>query len=315
MTLTQLQIFALVMEMRGFTAAASRLGISQSAVSHALKALERELGVALISRRHAQPELTDIGRQLLQRARAILGLAETMRQEASDAKGLRRGTLRIGSFGPTSSMRLLPLILKPFHKAYPGIEVHIDEAPDLQIVQALEDRRIDLGFVVLPDDRFDTHALAEDQMVAVVPHEHPLAKRGAISLKELCEAPFILTGAGSGELVSRLFIAARLAPKIRYRSSQLLSTLETVARGDGVTIVAELSLPREGFRNCAVRPLDPPVRRRIGLAALSASEASPAAKVFIQTAMKLKRAGQLPGLNIAHEHKGRYWRSQLDEGA
>lgn len=133
MTLTQLEIFSLVAELQGFTSAAHRLGISQSAVSHAIKALEQELGVELLRRQQSQVELSDIGQQLLLRARAMLGLASTLRQEAADARGMKSGTLRIGSFGPTASIGLLPKILPRYRAAYSGIEVHIDEGPDRQV--------------------------------------------------------------------------------------------------------------------------------------------------------------------------------------
>lgn len=196
MTLTQLEIFSLVAELQGFTSAAHRLGISQSAVSHAIKGLEEELGVALFRRHQAQVELSDIGAQLLGRARAMLGLANTLQQEAADARGMKRGTLRIGSFGPTSSTYLLPKILNRFRLEYPGIEVHVDEGPDRQVMQWLDERRIDIGFVVLEQERFDTFALFEDQMVALLPADHKLAAREQVSLKELCNDPFALTEAG-----------------------------------------------------------------------------------------------------------------------
>ncbi|WJV25982.1 MULTISPECIES: LysR family transcriptional regulator [Pseudomonas] len=289
MTLSQLQIFSLVAELRGFTSAASRLGISQSAVSHALKSLEQELGVELIRRHQSLVELTDIGQQLLLRARAILGLAATMEQEAADARGMKRGTLRIGSFGPTSSMKLLPAILRSYREAHPGIEVHIDEGPDRQVLQWLEERRIDVGFVVLPQERFDCFALVEDQMVALIPSQHGLAAKDSVSLAELCDDPFILTEAGSAELVSRLFLAARLSPNIRYRSSQLLSTLETVARGDALTLVAQLSLPEANDPRYRVKALSPPARRQVGLAVLDRRQASPATLAFIEQARSLYR--------------------------
>lgn len=289
MTLSQLQIFSLVAELRGFTSAAGRLGISQSAVSHALKSLEQELGVELIRRHQSLVELTDIGQQLLLRARAILGLAATMEQEAADARGMKRGTLRIGSFGPTASMKLLPAILQRYRQAHPGIEVHIDEGPDRQVLQWLEERRIDVGFVVLPQERFDCFALVEDQMVALIPSQHALATKDSVSLAELCDDPFILTEAGSAELVSRLFLTARLSPNIRYRSSQLLSTLETVARGDALTLVAQLSLPGSGDPRYRVKPLSPPARRQVGLAVLDRRQASPATLAFIEQARNLYR--------------------------
>ncbi|AZE17791.1 LysR family transcriptional regulator [Pseudomonas chlororaphis subsp. aureofaciens] len=289
MTLSQLQIFSLVAELRGFTSAASRLGISQSAVSHALKSLEQELGVELIRRHQSLVELTDIGQQLLLRARSILGLAATMEQEAADARGMKRGTLRIGSFGPTSSMKLLPAILRSYREAHPGIEVHIDEGPDRQVLQWLEERRIDVGFVVLPQERFDCFALVEDQMVALIPSQHGLAAKDSVSLAELCDDPFILTEAGSAELVSRLFLTARLSPNIRYRSSQLLSTLETVARGDALTLVAQLSLPEANDPRYLIKALSPPARRQVGLAVLDRRQASPATLAFIEQARSLYR--------------------------
>ncbi|QJI39948.1 LysR family transcriptional regulator [Pseudomonas sp. ADAK2] len=287
MTLTQLEIFSLVAELHGFTAAANRLGISQSAVSHALKALEQELGVELLRRHQSQVELSDIGQQLLLRARAMLGLANTLRQEAADARGMKRGTLRIGSFGPTSSIKLLPKILENYRAAHPGIEVHIDEGPDRQVIQWLEERRIDVGFVVLPEERFDTFALIEDQMVALLPANHPLTAHASLSLNDLCQDPFVLTEAGSSELVSRLFNAARLTPNIRFRCSQLLSTLDTVGRGDALTVVAESSLPEDDDRRYVKRPLSPAVKRQVGLAVLDQRQSSPATLAFIQLASGL----------------------------
>ncbi|WP_085717590.1 LysR family transcriptional regulator [Pseudomonas sp. B28(2017)] len=287
MTLSQLEIFSIVAELHGFTAAANRLGISQSAVSHALKSLEQELGVELLRRHQSRVEPSDIGQQLLLRARAMLGLANTLRQEAADARGMKRGTLRIGSFGPTSSIKLLPLILQQYRAAHPGIEVHIDEGPDRQVLQWLEERRIDIGFVVLPEERFDTVALIEDQMVALLPASHPLTAYDSLGLKDLCHAPFVLTEAGSSELVSRLFTEARLTPNIRYRCSQLISTLDVVARGDGVTVVAEGSLPNQIDSRCVKKPLSPAVLRQVGLAVLDRRQASPATLAFINLAKSL----------------------------
>ena len=287
MTLTQLEIFSLVAELHGFTPAANRLGISQSAVSHALKSLEQELGVELLRRHQSRVEPSDIGQQLLLRARAMLGLANTLRQEAADARGMKRGTLRIGSFGPTSSIKLLPLILQQYRVAHPGIEVHIDEGPDRQVLQWLEERRIDIGFVVLPEERFDTVALIEDQMVALLPADHPLAVHDSLNLKDLCAFPFVLTEAGSSELVSRLFTAARLTPNIRYRCSQLMSTLDVVARGDGVTVIAESSLPHQSDSRYVKKPLSPTVVRQVGLAVLDRRQASPATLAFIELAASL----------------------------
>lgn len=289
MTFTQLEIFALVAELNSFTQAGLRLGISQSAVSHAVAALEEEWGVALFERQRGGVSLTDIGRQLVTRSREVVGLSATLRQEAAAARGLKRGTLRIGSFGPTSSIRLLPALLDAYRKQYPDIDVRVDEGSDQNVRAWLLDRRIDLGFVVLPDERFDTEPIAEDQMVVLLPPGHALAERERISLPALCAYPFIMTECGSCDLVEALFTAARLKPDTRHRSSQVLSVMALVARGEGWSILAELSLPPEPWSlPCVVRPLQPVARRRIGLAMLDASQASPAARAFVSLARRLR---------------------------
>ena len=140
---------------------------------------------------------------------------------------------------------------------------------------------------VLPEERFDTVALIEDQMVALLPADHPLAVHDSLNLKDLCAFPFVLTEAGSSELVSRLFTAARLTPNIRYRCSQLISTLDVVARGDGVTVVAEGSLPNQSDSRYVKKPLSPTVVRQVGLAVLDRRQASPATLAFIELAASL----------------------------
>lgn len=290
MTFTQLEIFALVAELRGFTAAALQLSISQSAVSHALKSLERELGVDLIKRHQAAIEVTEVGQQLLGRAREILGLAEAMRQEVADARGLKRGSLRIGSFGPTSSLKLLPAILDEYRRRYPDIEIHVDEDADDEVIQWIQDRRVDVGFVVLPEERFDTLSLVEDQLVALVPASHALAAKPAVTLAELCKGPFIMSEGGCAALIEPLFTAAGLTPQVRYRISQMITIFGMVERGDGVAIVAELALPdgvEQSHPGLVKLPLRPRVKRRVGLAVHDMRQLTPAAKAFMDVAKAL----------------------------
>lgn len=287
MTFTQLEIFVTVAEMRGFTLAALRLGISQSAVSHAIRALEQELKVQLVERQQAAVEVTELGQRLLVRAREILGLAEAMRQDAAVARGLNQGLIRIGSFGPTSSLKLLPAILKAYRARYPGIEIQIDEGPDAAVIQWVADRRVDVGFAVLPDERFDTVPLVEDQLVALIQLGHPLAARRALSLQDLVGEPFIMPEQGCSALVEPLFAQAGLAPRVRYRLSQMVTVLGLIDTGDGITVMPELALPYamdETHPRIAVRPLRPMVKRRVGLVLRNLAQASPAVQAFAEIA-------------------------------
>jgi len=293
MTFTQLEIFTLVAELRGFSAAAMQLGISQSAVSHALKALEKEMGVDLIVRHQASAELTEVGRQLLLRAREILGLSEAMRQEAADVLGQRQGTLRIGSFGATSSLNLLPAITAQFRQRYPGIELRIDEGADHEVVQWIRERRVDVGFLVLPDERFDTVPLVQDQMMALLPRSHALAGAASVTLAQLCADPFIMSEAGCAALIEPLFANARLKPDVPYHISQMITIFDMVSRGTGVSIVAEMALPQRlasQYPELVALPLNPPVLRKVGLAVRDRRQNTPATEAFLELARQMAPA-------------------------
>ena len=156
------------------------------------------------------------------------------------------------------------------------------------MVHWLQDKRIDIGFVTLPDERFDTFKVKEDQMVAILPLGHPLAENDAVSLKKLCEYPFNLTHAGSGKTVMDLFHAQKLTPKIQFKTRQLLSTFALVARGEAVSIVAQLAIP-EHSHNLVVKPLLPAIKRSVAFAVNNESEASPATQAFIKIAKAMHK--------------------------
>ncbi|KJK02306.1 LysR family transcriptional regulator [Burkholderiaceae bacterium 26] len=287
MTFTQLEIFAVVAELRSFTAAGQRLAISQSAVSHALKQLETEWGVTLLSRGPAGIQVTDAGKSVLLRVRELLGISEAIRQEVAAMRGLNRGVLRIGSFGTSSSLQLLPKILKQFTQRYPEIDVFVDEGEDEEVSQWLLERRVDAGFVVLPDERFDTVPLVEDQFVALIPAGHPLANKRALSLSDVSTMPFIMTLAGSASAIERLFEAERLRPTVKQRYAQIITIIKMVESSAGFSIVADLAAPDEVMALCPgviKKPLTPKVKRSVGLAVLKREHASPAVEAFLKVA-------------------------------
>jgi DNA-binding transcriptional LysR family regulator len=92
-----------------------------------------------------------------------------------------------------------------FGQKYPEIELRVFEAGDREVVEWLHDRYVDVGFVILPNEMVDTIQIAEDQLVVVIPADHPLAKRSAIRPAELASEPFILSGGGSRQLIEEVF--------------------------------------------------------------------------------------------------------------
>lgn len=290
MTLTQLEIFSKLAELKNFTHTAQLLNISQSAISHALKALEKKWETQLFYRNNNEVELTAAGQRLLPYANEILNVAHMIQQEVMDLKGLKTGTLRIGSFGASSSNVLIPLILKQFAQHHPEVEVLVMEGTDKDVLQWIDERKVDLGFVVLPETRFDSFALLEDIFVALLPNDLEIAQKPAVQLQELLDHPFIMTSAGSQNHVMELFKAAQLTPQIKYNLSQILSILNMVNQGAGVSIVADLALDTNIlslYPNVVKRPLSPNIKRSIGLAVKNKQQMSPTAKAFVELAVQL----------------------------
>jgi DNA-binding transcriptional LysR family regulator len=283
MTLGQLELFVALVEAGGFSAAGARLGISQSSVSHTVKALEQALGTTLFDRRQAPPVLTDGAQRLLPHARALLSSAEAIRQEVQAEQGLKSGLLRIGSFGPSSSLRLLPQLLRAFALRHPGVEVRVDEEADGVIAQWLVDRRVELGFVTLPEERFDTVHLASDEYVVVLPERHPLAAQEAVRPRQLHRQPFIASSAGCGDEIAGILARAGAQPLDLFRMPQVMSVLGLVAQGLGVSVSVRLALP-DAWPGVAYRPFLPAVERHVALAMLDRDALSPAAQAFVAMA-------------------------------
>lgn len=290
MTFTQLEIFALIAELKSFTATAEKLGISQSAVSHALKSLEQQWGINLISRSQSDIELTTTGQQLLTHVKELLSIANTLEKEVAAIHGLNEGTLRIGSFGASSSIYLLPEILETFRQRYPKIEIYIDEGEDKEVAQWLLERRIEVGFLIMPDERFDTFPLIEDRFVALIPNQFPLAQQLYIDPAQLENCPFIMTMAGSRYQVELILKNFNVKPDIKFYVSQILSIVSMVHNQLGVSIVSDMVITKELlslYPNVVKRPFKPNLKRSIGLAVKNKKHMSPAVKAFIEVAQEV----------------------------
>lgn len=290
MTFTQLEIFALIAELKSFTATAEKLGISQSAVSHALKSLEQQWGINLISRTQSDIELTTTGQQLLTHVKELLSISDTLEKEVAAIHGLNEGTLRIGSFGASSSIYLLPEILETFRQRYPKIEIYIDEGEDKEVAQWLLERRIEVGFLIMPDERFDTFPLIEDRFVVLIPSLYPLAQQLYIDPAQLENCPFIMTMAGSRYQVELILKNFNVKPDIKFYVSQILSIVSMVHNQLGVSIVSDMVITKELlslYPNVVKRPFKPNLKRSIGLAVKNKKHMSPAVKAFIEVAQEV----------------------------
>lgn len=284
-TLRQLELLVSLPGASSIAAAGAKIGMSASATSHALRALEANLGCEVVDRMAAGAVLTHAGEMALAHARDVFASLQQVKSVAAASAGLHTGLLRIGSIGPSTSLRLLPPLLEKFRRRYPGVEVHVTERADQAIVQDIVERKVEIGVVRLPQPSLDTVALATDELVAVLPEDHPLARKASVSAADLAAYPLILTQAGSQDMVMAMFERAGVQPKVAHELFQIVSILEFVAHGNGLSVLASLTVPqpRPGL---AFRPMAPRVARRVAIACLDATRLSPAGRAFWELARR-----------------------------
>ncbi|MGY0489581.1 LysR family transcriptional regulator [Streptomyces sp. WG-D5] len=243
MELRHLEYFVAVAEEQNFTRAAARLHIVQSAVSAAVKTLERELDARLLDRNSKRVLLTDAGSALLPRARIVLDAARDAADAVAEVRGALRGTLRLGTL---TSIRLidLPRLLGEFHRRHPGVQVRITVAPtgSQGHLTALAERRLDLALVSLPGARpaeFELTPLASSTLDLVVPGDHPLAGRDSVRLSELAGLPFIdcPVGYGNRAVADRAFAAAGMPRQVTIEITDIATSADYVRAGLGVALI------------------------------------------------------------------------------
>jgi DNA-binding transcriptional LysR family regulator len=278
-----------VIESGSFTGAAAALGLTQSAVSHALASLEDELGVTLVERERHGVSLTESGQHILGHTRDVLLHTEAIRQVAAGVRGLAAGKVRVGSF-PSASAHLLPGIIRAFQQRYPGIEVVVFEGTDAEVREWILARVVDAGFVTLPTESVQAVSIAQDEMVVVVSTQHPLHTHRAVQVAQLATEPFIMSKAGCEPLIRAIFREAHvpLRPP-QFEVSDVPTMLAMVQEGLGVTIVPRLNLVAH-LTGIHTVSLDPPVFRRLALGVRTLEQAAPAVRAFLHQAQTWARA-------------------------
>lgn len=183
-----------VAEERNFTRAAERCFVVQSALSHQIKALERELGVALFARTNRRVELTAAGEAFLSAARASLDAAERAIADAAAAAGEIRGSLIIGLI-PTATAIDLPAALGEFHRAHPAVRIRLRGGGSDEFMTAIGNGDMDIAVLGLaettPPRGVASRVLARERLVAVVSAGHALAGRRRLRLRDLTDERFV----------------------------------------------------------------------------------------------------------------------------
>jgi DNA-binding transcriptional LysR family regulator len=279
----RLRVLREVASSGSFSAAAEALTFTQPAVSRQIATLEAEAGTQLVERGARGIRLSPAGGLVGEHADAILdrlAVAESQLDALAHARG---GRLRLGAF-PTANANLVPLAIAAFGQAHPDVELRLQEAVSVELLDRLAAGELDMAVVSdhdfggsRDDEAFAFESLMDDPLNVALPRGHRLAAKKPLKMADFAGETWI-EGRDSvcATPLRTAAAAAGFEPRIGFESAQWLGKQGLVAAGVGVTLIPTLALATTREDIVLRRIEDPVLRRRIFVATLRCGYAAPA---------------------------------------
>lgn len=280
------KVYCDLIETASFSNAAKLNGITQSAVSQQVRALENRFGVKLVERGKKNFSVTPEGTIFLEAARDILEIYNSIGDRIHDLQNKVVGSLRIATVF-SLGLHELPPYIKKYRKLYPDVEVTVDYLRSSQVYSEVLDGGADIGIVAYPAKRkgIAIEEFATDRLVCICPPEHRLANRKGVRLTDLEGEKFI---SFEPDLPTRKALDKEMKEAgVRVARGMEFDNIETVKRAveieNGISIVPEKSVATESKAGTLkVVPIrQPSLVRPLGLVQKRTRAVSPAMREFI----------------------------------
>lgn len=256
----QLEVIRTVIKTGSITDAANSLGISQPAVSMVIKACEKAAGFALFVRKQGRLQPTPEAKSLYPELERIFDGVERVQRLFEDLRDVKVGLVRIAAT-PILADSLLALAAREFLRKHPKVQLAIQAMPNYEVAEQVVTERVDFGLVLSPEKYLDTRVidLYASQLVCVAPVNHPLARRGKVSGKDLIQYPHIAHSRSLplGSLVDAYFREQGLKRQIAVEITQSSTACALVRAGVGVAILdpfTVLSINSQGLARIQLTP-------------------------------------------------------------
>jgi DNA-binding transcriptional LysR family regulator len=244
----QLRAFVTLARTGSFTVAAKELFLSQSAVSHSIKALEEETRCRLLDRVGKRVAVTPAGEQLLHHAEKILKEMEAARMSMSQLRNWGHARLRLAA-SATACQYILPKVLREFQPKYPQHLISIQPGDTPEAMQQLRENKIDMAYCLQPRHAEDFHfvPLFTDELLFIVSPSHAWGTNGQVVREEIPQQRYILYSKNSFtfRLVESYFHAEKLTFDTVIEVGSMEATKELVKVGLGVSILAPWIVEQE----------------------------------------------------------------------
>lgn len=283
-SLRTLRYFLVLAEELLFGRAAQRLNMSQPPLSQQIRQLEQAVGVELFRRSHHSVALTEAGQAFLERVPLVFDQLDKAVTHARMVAGGQVGRLEIGVIS-SSLVGVIPAALEQFRNQYPDVEWRLHELTPQAQIQALVERRIDIGIFRMPPQHEGLQRLLimREEVMIALPCQHPLAERDSLAISDLSDQPFVMFGLHSSRFADFLYqccVEAGFVPQIRQQVIEVQSLLSLVGANMGVALLPAsmqgLASAKVVFRPIAPKPPQVPL-----YAILRQGDASPTLQHFM----------------------------------
>ncbi len=261
MDIKQIKTFIVVANSLNFTKAAEELFMTQSSVSKIIKALEDELESVLF---HRSPkiELTDVGREFLDKSIEIISLVESIPEEISQYQRNPRGNIHIG-IPPIIGASFFPKLIGDFKRSFPEINIRLVEEGSKSIIELLKESSLDIGVVCsYPEEElgFSTMEFVKSPLMLVVNQSNPLANKDEISFLELKNQEFVIFQEDFSlyDQIVAGCLKHGYHPNIICNSSQRDFILEMVKANLGITLLPQIITQSIVDHNLRIIPVKDP---------------------------------------------------------
>ncbi|MGI6177727.1 MAG: LysR family transcriptional regulator [Eubacterium sp.] len=283
MSLSQYQAFLKTIQLGNLTKAAEELGYTQSGITHLLNALENSCGLKLVVRDKSGAYPTSDGKEMIPFFEEICQAYSAMENKLNELQRLDSGLIRVVAF-TSVSVQWLPGILVDYLRHHPKVDFQILHGTEEETVSMIKSGEADCAFVSGSDKfPFDTYDLYKDPLVAVLPADHPLTKKSAVTVEEIAQCQYIeLADSISTKTkeIADVFIKHKVKPTVRFSEVNDYAVVAMIEKGLGVSILPNM-LVSKSSRNIAIRPLKSGESRTISIGVKSEQQLSGQTKEFI----------------------------------
>lgn len=265
----QLRIFVTVAQANSFSRAGEIIGLSQSAISHSVKELERQCGVRLLDRTTREVVMTEAGQQLAGRLERLLDeLSSTLRDAGRVGQQLT-GTVRVAA-SQTISAHLIPQCIAQCNRDYPEIDFVLHDRPQQWVLESIRQGEVDFGIVIDPGPVTDLQceAVLSEPFLLLCREDHPFSQLDQVPWQSLQGKPLVLQdyASGSRPLIDAALLQHRIEANIVQEIGHPATLFPMVEAGIGISVLPALALPLPQGCHLTVKPLTPLIDRRLMLA-------------------------------------------------